>query len=184
MCAFLEEAAFLCSTHCCAVFTTAAATKPRPAQEPDFGLMGWVSLALGNECSEPVPSWGWGVLQSAVSCSLSLAMCSQETSCSPGPRCAGSADVKLSAGLACPWVFDLSFQSCLHNCPALLLPVDSGGGRGCKAGMVALHSREHEAGTPGELWLCSCRIWVCEGFAFYLRDPWSLAPLHHFCPSC
>lgn len=40
MCVFLEEEAFLCSTHCCAAFTTAPSTKPSAAQEPDFGLMG------------------------------------------------------------------------------------------------------------------------------------------------
>lgn len=68
-----------------------------PAQEPDFGLMERVTLALGNECNDP--SWGWGVLLTGVSCRLSLAKCSQETSCSPGPGCAGSTGVKLSAGL-------------------------------------------------------------------------------------
>lgn len=47
----------------------------------------------------------------------------------------------------------------------LLASACSRGGGECKAGMVAIHSRKHEAGIPWELWLCSCRIWVDEGFA-------------------
>lgn len=142
--------------------------------------------------------------KTGASCSLSLATCSQEKSCSPGPGCAGSADIKPSAN----WVY-----SCLSLgvwsefsvmtsilCAALLLPAGcgcgtpsvtcllasahSGGGQGSEAGMAALQSREPEAGIPGELWLCSCRIRVDEGFAFSSETPWSLAALHPFCPSC
>lgn len=58
----------------------------------------------------------------------------------------------------------------------LLASACSRGGGGCKAGMVALHSRKYEAGIPWELWLCSSRIWVDEGFACSseTREAWHL----------